>query len=90
LIAVHANERHKLIQSLREYPHAKSVYPFGDEIHYSDARTGVASDSIVQELRAYLADKGFTDVRVTPIAAGVEDAFMELMGQPEPVVRAAA
>jgi ABC-2 type transport system ATP-binding protein len=90
LIAVHANERHKLIQSLREYPHAKSVYPFGDEIHYSDARTGVAPDSIVQELRAYLADRGFTDVRVTPIAAGVEDAFMELMGQPEPVVRAAA
>jgi ABC-2 type transport system ATP-binding protein len=90
LIAVHANERHKLIQALREYPHAKSVYPFGDEIHYSDARTGVASDAIVQELRAYLADRGFTDVRVAPIAAGVEDAFMELMGQPEPVVRAAA
>jgi ABC-2 type transport system ATP-binding protein len=90
LIAVHANERHKLIQSLREYPHAKSVYPFGDEIHYSDARTGVASDGVAEELRTYLADKGFTDVRVTPIAAGVEDAFMELMGQPEPVVRAAA
>src|SRR6185437_11065072 len=33
LIAVHANERHKLIQSLRDYQHAKSVYPFGDEVH---------------------------------------------------------
>jgi ABC-2 type transport system ATP-binding protein len=90
LIAVHANERHKLIQSLRDYQHAKSVYPFGDEIHYSDARTGVALDSIVEELRAFLAGKGFSDVRVTPISAGVEDAFMELMGQPEPVAKAAA
>jgi len=90
LIAVHANERHKLIQSLRDYAHAKSVYPFGDEIHYSDARTGIAPDNIVEELRAYLTGKGFTDVRATPIAAGVEDAFMELMGQPEPVVKAAA
>ena len=90
LIAVHAKERHKLIQSLREHPHSKSVYPFGDEIHYSDARTGVAPDGVAEELRTYLADKGFTDVRVTPIAAGVEDAFMELMGQPEPVARAAA
>ena len=90
LIAVHANERHKLIQALRDYPHAKSVYPFGDEIHYSDARTGIAPDNIVQELRAYLTGKGFTDVRANSIPAGVEDAFMELMGQPEPVVKVAA
>ncbi len=90
LIAVHANERHKLIQSLRDYQHAKSVYPFGDEVHYSDARTGKATDDIVAELRTYLAGSGFTDVRVKPISAGVEDAFMELMGQPEAVVRAAA
>jgi len=90
LLAVHANERHKLIQSLRDYQHAKSVYPFGDEVHYSDARTARAMDDIVAELRTYLAGSGFTDVRVKPIAAGVEDAFMELMGQPEAAVKAAA
>jgi len=90
LIAVHANERHKLIQSLRDYQHAKSVYPFGDEVHYSDARTARAMDDIVAELRTYLAGSGFTDVRVKPISAGVEDAFMELMGQPEAAVKAAA
>ena len=90
LLAVHANERHKLIQSLRDYQHAKSVYPFGDEVHYSDARTARAMDDIVAELRTYLAGSGFTDVRVKPISAGVEDAFMELMGQPEAAVKAAA
>jgi ABC-type multidrug transport system ATPase subunit len=90
LIAVHAHERHKLIQSLRDYPHARSVYPFGDDLHYSDARTGVTPDHIVDELRSYLTGAGFTDVRATPISAGVEDAFMELMGEPEPVAKAAA
>lgn len=90
LIAVHAHERHKLIQSLRDYPHTRSVYPFGDDLHYSDARTGVTPDHIVEELRSYLASEGFTDLRVTPISAGVEDAFMELMGEPEPVAKAAA
>ncbi len=90
LIAVHANERHRLIQLLRDYQHAKSVYPFGDEVHYSDARTGMATADIGAELREYLLGKGFTGIRVAPISAGVEDAFMELMGQPEPVVRAAA
>jgi len=90
LLAVHANERHKLIQSLRDYQHAKSVYPFGDEVHYSDARIARAMDDIVAELRTYLAGSGFTDVRVKPISAGVEDAFMELMGQPEAAVKAAA
>jgi len=90
LLVVHANERHKLIQALRDYQHAISAYPFGDEVHYSDARAGVATADIVLELRAYLAGKGFSGVRVTPISASVEDAFMELMGQPEPVTRAAA
>ena len=90
LIAVHANERHRLIQSLRDYQHAKSVYPFGDEVHYSDARTAKATGDIVAELRTYLSAGGFTDVRVQPIAAGIEDAFMELMGQPEAVTMAAA
>jgi len=90
LIAVHASERHKLIQSLRDYQHANAVYPFGDEVHYSDARTGVAPDAIAAELRMYLTGQGFTDLRVTPISAGVEDAFMELMGQPEQIARAAA
>lgn len=90
LMAVHAHERHRLIQSLRDYPHAASAYPFGDDLHYSDARAGVASGQIVDELRSYLVGAGFTDVRVAPIPAGIEDAFMDLMGEPESVVKAAA
>ena len=94
LLAVHAKERHKLIQVLRDYDHASSVYPFGDDLHYSDARDDArddaSADHVAGELRAYLADKEFTDLRVTPIAAGIEDSFMELMGAPETSDKAAA
>ncbi len=90
LFAVHAQERHRLIQTVRGYPHAKSAYPFGDELHYSDARTDMAPDRIVQELRARLTDNGFTDVRIAPIHAGIEDAFMQLLGTPEALEKAAA
>ncbi len=90
LLALHARERHKLLKAAREYPHAKSVYPFGDELHYSDVRTGLSAQKISEELLSRLASDGFTDVRVTPIDAGIEDAFMELMEKPEPPERAAA
>jgi ABC-2 type transport system ATP-binding protein len=90
LVAVHAKERHALLRILREYPHASSVYPFGEDLHYSDARSGVTPQAVADELRGYLAGKPLTDVRVAPIDAGVEDAFMELMGAPEKPVQAAA
>lgn len=90
LLAVHAQERHRLIQTVRDYPHAKSVYPFGDELHYSDARTDLAPERIAQELRERLVDNGFTDVRVAPIHAGIEDAFMQLMGTPQQLEKVAA
>jgi hypothetical protein len=38
------------------------------------------------ELRAYLLQAGFADARVVSIAPGIEDAFIELMGQPSGAV----
>lgn len=90
LLAVHARERHRLIQALRGYPHTISVYPFGADLHYTDERDGTAPELIADDVRQYLAGQGFTDVRVTPIAAGIEDAFMALMGVTDPVARTAA
>lgn len=90
LLAVHARERHALLQLLREYPHAASVYPFGENAHYSDARSGIAAEGAAQDLRQFLAAKNLNDVRVIPIHAGIEDAFMELMGAPESAVQAVA
>jgi ABC-2 type transport system ATP-binding protein len=90
LFTVHATERHKLILALRNYVHAVSVYPFGDELHYTDDRDHVSSQQIANELSAFLSAQKFTDIRVAPIKPGIEDAFMELMGAPEAPVKSAA
>ena len=85
LVAVSGRDRFGMIQALRRFPSAASVYPFGDTLHYSDARRGAAPAMVADELRAYLRDAGFADAGVEPIPAGIEDAFMALMGTPDGV-----
>ena len=85
LLAVRAAERYRALLVLREYPHVESVYPFGEALHYADARTDVAPEQIARDLRAWLASRGFGDADVAPTAATVEDSFMARMGAPEEV-----
>jgi len=83
LLAVPAEgaTRYHLLQTLRGFSHAYSVYPFGEELHYTDRRAGTAPDAIATELAGYLRAHGLRDVEARPIAAGIEDAFMALMSQ---------
>ena len=80
LIAVRGSNRFGLLQALREFQHAHSVYLFGDELHYTDARLGMSPESIANELREYLVQHGHRDAVTEPIKAGIEDSFMALMG----------
>jgi ABC-2 type transport system ATP-binding protein len=82
LIAVRGSNRFGLLQALREFQHAHSVYLFGDELHYTDARPGMSPESIANELREYLVQHGHRDAVTDPIKAGIEDSFMALMGAP--------
>jgi drug efflux transport system ATP-binding protein len=83
LFAVRAGERYRLILSLRAYPHAHAVYPFGADVHYTDARRGADREEIAAGLRDYLAGQGFREIELAPIGAGIEDSFMALMGAAE-------
>ena len=88
LVAVRAqsaSDRHALIVALRAMPHAASVFPFGEELHYSDARAELSSERVAADVRTWLASRGLDGALVTPINAGIEDAFMALMGAPEAV-----
>jgi len=80
LIAVRGSNRFGLLQALREFQHAHSVYLFGDELHYTDARLVMSPESIANELREYLVQHGHRDAVTEPIKAGIEDSFMALMG----------
>ena len=85
LFAVRGRDRYALLQALRALPHAASVFPFGDELHYADARADVAPAAVADELRRRLRGSSFPDAEVTPIRPGIEDTFMALMGAPPEV-----
>jgi ABC-type multidrug transport system ATPase subunit len=85
LFAVRGRDRYAMLRSLRGYPSAASAFPFGDELHYSDARHDLAPDAAAAEVRARLHADGFDDAEVAPIRPGIEDTFMALMGGPEEI-----
>lgn len=74
-------DRYALLRALRELPHAASVYPFGETIHYTDARDAEDENALAAEIRARLAAAGFSEAEIRPIPAGIEDVFMALMGR---------
>jgi ABC-type multidrug transport system ATPase subunit len=80
LLAVRAGERYRLLQALRGFPHARSVYPFGEELHYTDARAGADPAAVAGDVAGWLRGQGFADADARPIPAGIEDSFMALMG----------
>ncbi|HUQ21327.1 MAG TPA: ABC transporter ATP-binding protein [Gemmatimonadaceae bacterium] len=79
LLRVIGAKRYQMLLALRAAPHAHAVYPFGAEIHFTDDRPGYPSDKISTELSDFLKDRGFEDVTVDAMEAGIEDNFMELM-----------
>lgn len=90
LIGLRGGDRFALLHTLREFPHAHAVYLFGDELHYTDKRADASAETVAKELSEYLAANGHKDVEAHPIAAGIEDSFMELMGSaPAPTASAA-
>jgi ABC-type multidrug transport system ATPase subunit len=79
LFAVRAGNRYRALLALRTAPHARSVYPFGEVLHYTDARIDASSRQIEGDIQRFLTSNGFADVAVTPITATVEDVFMARM-----------
>jgi ABC-2 type transport system ATP-binding protein len=83
LVAVKAADRYRALQLLRALPHARSVYPFGETLHFTDDRPGVAPADVARELEAHLGAQGIAGASAAPIAPSIEDAFIALMGSPE-------
>ena len=74
-LAVRGEPRYEVIQTLRNMPHAESVYAFGEYLHYTDDR----ENPDLNEIRMALLNKNFKGVEVKAIDPTIEDAFMDLM-----------
>jgi ABC-2 type transport system ATP-binding protein len=83
LLAISGSRRYQALLALREFPHARMVYPFGDTLHYVDARSDTAPAAIAAELQTFLAARGFADAKAEPAKPTVEDTFIARMGVPE-------
>jgi ABC-2 type transport system ATP-binding protein len=83
LFAVSARERYRALLAVRQFPHVLTVFPFGDVLHYTDARTDVAAPLLAQQVTSFLQQQGLTDVRVDLTDPTIEDSFMAHMGAPE-------
>jgi ABC-type multidrug transport system ATPase subunit len=81
LVGVRGPDVLALLAALRRLPHAAAVWPFGEMLHYTDARDDVSADEVARELGRHLAAEGFSDVAASAIPAGIEDAFMWYMAQ---------
>jgi drug efflux transport system ATP-binding protein len=90
LIAVRSSDRYRLLGALRALADAQAVYPFGDELHYTDRRSKGDSAEIARELERQLRANGFADATAKPIEAGIEDSFMSLMRASESDAHAVA
>ena len=76
IFSVRAAERLGTLGVLRRFPHAAAVWPFGEVVHYTDARPGMSNASIITEVEAFARAAGVEALEMRPIAAGIEDAFM--------------
>lgn len=90
LFAVRIVDRGRLLNTLRSYPNTASVYPFGEVLHFSDKRADVPAEQVIRDLTSYLQSHQVNDIEISPIDAGIEDTFMELMNSSAATVKAAA
>lgn len=75
LLAINAQNKHKLITDLKKYSNASTVYPFGEFIHFTAKDDNPNSKDIIN----YLEENGNKNVKIQSIESSVEDCFMELM-----------
>jgi len=74
LYRVSAPDKYALILALREFEGTRSAFPFGDSVHVT-FHEEVWADRLV----AWLGMHAMPGVEIAPIAAGIEDRFLELM-----------
>lgn len=78
LFLVRAEDKYKLLMTLRSYENTNTAYPFGDSVHVTFKGAGYDNNLI-----SYLESAGLKNVSVELAKAGIEDRFLQLMQHQE-------
>lgn len=79
LFAIKAGDRYEALRSMRQFPNARTVFPFGEALHYTDRRADISLEALTEEIGDFLRGRGQEQVSVEPANVTVEDSFMDLM-----------
>ena len=83
LFAIRAPDRYGTLRALRGYAHTKTVYPFGESLHFTDTRDDAAPERIASDVSDFLDGQGIVDAKVSTTDPTIEDTFIARMGAPE-------
>lgn len=72
LYAVRTEQMNRLINDLRSYPQSRSVYLFGQDVHFTPASKEIRKEDIL----SFLTEKGHESVHIEKIKPTIEDRFM--------------
>jgi len=72
IIRVRSEDMFRLINDLRAFDKAESVFAFGQFAHFTGQNDGVE----ITELKSYLKSKNHSKIIVEEITPGIEDVFM--------------
>jgi ABC-2 type transport system ATP-binding protein len=75
IVSIRSANLYKLLKDIREYEFTESVYPFGQDLHY----TGMKKKADLADIEKFLLRRGHKDIVISRIRAGIEDVFMGLM-----------
>lgn len=75
LWAIKSDNMFQLINDLRDFPDSKSVFLFGQDLHY----TSKSKEIDQKEINEYLINKGHANINMEMIQPDIEDCFMALM-----------
>lgn len=81
LWAARSGRMYALLKDLRAFPATASCFAFGDAHHLTfgdDVLRQQGREALLASLAHFLNARGHTDVRIDPIAPGIEDCFMAL------------
>ncbi len=83
LFTVRSPERYRTLLALRDFPNVRTVFPFGETLHYTDRRADAPSAQVQRELAEFLASRQLPEATIAPADPTIEDSFIAAMGAPE-------